>query len=219
LALLSNQAVFAQAAHGMYPPIHPGLYNQFYGTPETYPTDLALAAMANRLQTQFTSPYAALPAQGLGVDHNVNQVPSSPQNGGGPSANNRKLGLYKTELCRSWEEKGSCRYGGKCQFAHGEDELRNVARHPKVSFQSSFGVLSNDIVCISVQDRNLQGKSTFWFEKQILIMSIDVLGVWSMPVWKALLLYPYRAACFRYCTRCGRYSSAVGYGKQPRALE
>ncbi|GAA6035051.1 hypothetical protein JCM8097_002162 [Rhodosporidiobolus ruineniae] len=49
----------------------------------------------------------------------------------GPSPNNRKLGLYKTELCRSWEEKGSCRYGVKCQFAHGIHELREVARHPK----------------------------------------------------------------------------------------
>ncbi|KAF9648520.1 hypothetical protein BDM02DRAFT_3082669, partial [Thelephora ganbajun] len=38
---------------------------------------------------------------------------------------------YKTELCRSWEEKGSCRYGSKCQFAHGEEELRKVPRHPK----------------------------------------------------------------------------------------
>jgi hypothetical protein len=52
----------------------------------------------------------------------------------GPSANNRKLGLYKTELCRSWEEKGSCRYGPKCQFAHGEDEVRKVTRHPKVRY-------------------------------------------------------------------------------------
>ncbi|KAF8489585.1 hypothetical protein JB92DRAFT_1364905 [Gautieria morchelliformis] len=62
-------------------------------------------------------------------------VSAGSQNGahpsGGPSANNRKLGLYKTELCRSWEEKGSCRYGPKCQFAHGEDEIRKVARHPK----------------------------------------------------------------------------------------
>ena len=41
------------------------------------------------------------------------------------------LALYKTELCRSWEETGSCRYGGKCQFAHGRDELRPVMRHPK----------------------------------------------------------------------------------------
>ncbi|KAG8904095.1 hypothetical protein FRB99_002295 [Tulasnella sp. 403] len=53
------------------------------------------------------------------------------QQGGGPSANNRKLGLYKTELCRSWEEKGSCKYGEKCQFAHGDTEQRRVERHPK----------------------------------------------------------------------------------------
>eukprot|EP01101_Sappina_pedata_P009925 TRINITY_DN6131_c0_g1_i1.p1 TRINITY_DN6131_c0_g1~~TRINITY_DN6131_c0_g1_i1.p1 ORF type:complete len:337 (-),score=93.05 TRINITY_DN6131_c0_g1_i1:210-1220(-) len=39
--------------------------------------------------------------------------------------------LYKTELCRSFEENGNCRYGSKCQFAHGKHELRQVARHPK----------------------------------------------------------------------------------------
>jgi hypothetical protein len=39
--------------------------------------------------------------------------------------------LYKTELCRSFEETGSCRYGTKCQFAHGREELRPVLRHPK----------------------------------------------------------------------------------------
>ena len=39
--------------------------------------------------------------------------------------------LYKTEMCRSWVETGNCRYGSKCQFAHGEDELRPVTRHPR----------------------------------------------------------------------------------------
>jgi len=39
--------------------------------------------------------------------------------------------LYKTELCRSFSETGSCRYGHKCQFAHGEHELRAILRHPK----------------------------------------------------------------------------------------
>eukprot|EP01125_Pyxidicula_operculata_P018847 TRINITY_DN674_c0_g1_i2.p1 TRINITY_DN674_c0_g1~~TRINITY_DN674_c0_g1_i2.p1 ORF type:complete len:314 (-),score=76.49 TRINITY_DN674_c0_g1_i2:233-1174(-) len=39
--------------------------------------------------------------------------------------------LYKTELCRSWNESGYCRYGTKCQFAHGQHELRPVMRHPK----------------------------------------------------------------------------------------
>jgi len=38
---------------------------------------------------------------------------------------------YKTELCRQFEEHGSCRYGDKCQFAHGSAELRTLVRHPK----------------------------------------------------------------------------------------
>lgn len=56
--------------------------------------------------------------------------PSSPSNASSTSANNLHS-LYKTELCRSWEETGSCRYGNKCQFAHGQNELRPIARHPK----------------------------------------------------------------------------------------
>lgn len=42
-----------------------------------------------------------------------------------------KQSLYKTEMCRSWVENGLCRYGAKCQFAHGQHELRPVLRHPK----------------------------------------------------------------------------------------
>ncbi len=38
---------------------------------------------------------------------------------------------YKTELCRSFQENGTCKYGEKCQFAHGVHELRNMNRHPK----------------------------------------------------------------------------------------
>lgn len=38
---------------------------------------------------------------------------------------------YKTELCRPFEEAGVCKYGDKCQFAHGMRELRNLQRHPK----------------------------------------------------------------------------------------
>ncbi|XP_056466481.1 mRNA decay activator protein ZFP36-like [Gadus macrocephalus] len=38
---------------------------------------------------------------------------------------------YKTELCRSFAESSVCKYGNKCQFAHGLDELRDLNRHPK----------------------------------------------------------------------------------------
>eukprot|EP00941_MAST-03F_sp_MAST-3F-sp1_P002650 g2650.t1 len=39
--------------------------------------------------------------------------------------------LFKTELCRSFLESGHCPYGHKCQFAHGEAELRPTLKHPK----------------------------------------------------------------------------------------
>ncbi|XP_070569431.1 mRNA decay activator protein ZFP36L1-like [Ptychodera flava] len=38
---------------------------------------------------------------------------------------------YKTELCRPFEENGTCKYGDKCQFAHGIPEVRSLNRHPK----------------------------------------------------------------------------------------
>ncbi|XP_013781731.1 mRNA decay activator protein ZFP36L1-like [Limulus polyphemus] len=40
-------------------------------------------------------------------------------------------GRYKTEMCRPFEESGTCKYGDKCQFAHGMHELRTLTRHKK----------------------------------------------------------------------------------------
>lgn len=62
------------------------------------------------------------------------RAPADVMYGNGPTKIDRelkKMNLYKTELCRSWEETGTCRYGTKCQFAHSEVELRPVDRHPK----------------------------------------------------------------------------------------
>ncbi|WIA16079.1 hypothetical protein OEZ85_012804 [Tetradesmus obliquus] len=52
---------------------------------------------------------------------------SSGPKGGRPGAQAPHNPLYKTELCRSWLDAGSCRYGIRCQFAHGHLELRLVA--------------------------------------------------------------------------------------------
>ena len=54
------------------------------------------------------------------------------------------LCLLQTELCRTWSATGQCRYGGKCQFAHGFHELRPVQRHPKYKTEvgSAFKVPS-----------------------------------------------------------------------------
>ncbi len=33
--------------------------------------------------------------------------------------------VYKTILCKSWLKFGSCKYGKRCQFAHGLNEIRS----------------------------------------------------------------------------------------------
>ena len=43
----------------------------------------------------------------------------------------KKVLLYKTELCRSFEETGKCKFGQRCLFAHGKLELREIQRHPR----------------------------------------------------------------------------------------
>jgi len=39
---------------------------------------------------------------------------------------------YKTEMCKNWELRGSCKFGDKCCFAHGRKELKaKVLTHIK----------------------------------------------------------------------------------------
>ena len=34
---------------------------------------------------------------------------------------------YKTSLCRYWETGANCPLGPRCHYAHGKEELRNLA--------------------------------------------------------------------------------------------
>eukprot|EP01025_Chloroclados_australasicus_P049973 TRINITY_DN570_c0_g1_i1.p1 TRINITY_DN570_c0_g1~~TRINITY_DN570_c0_g1_i1.p1 ORF type:complete len:420 (-),score=41.04 TRINITY_DN570_c0_g1_i1:4293-5552(-) len=43
----------------------------------------------------------------------------------------REKKLYKTELCLLWSEKGQCEFGDSCKYAHGDEELKEVRRHPR----------------------------------------------------------------------------------------
>jgi len=86
----------------------------------------SLSAPGSAYGSPVTMSVALMPGEASQMAYNAQA-----QNGGGPSPNNRKLNLYKTEPCRNWEEKGTCRYGVKCQYAHGETELRPVQRHAK----------------------------------------------------------------------------------------
>lgn len=73
---------------------------------------------------------------------------------------------YKTELCRSFTESGLCKYGGKCQFAHGADELRDLSRHPKYKTEPcrtfhTIGFCPYGIRCHFVHNNEEEKKHSF----------------------------------------------------------
>jgi butyrate response factor 1 len=45
---------------------------------------------------------------------------------------------YKTEMCKNWIEVGSCRYGNKCQFAHGGIELIDKSLPTNAKYKSKM---------------------------------------------------------------------------------
>ncbi|XP_026155078.1 mRNA decay activator protein ZFP36 [Mastacembelus armatus] len=69
---------------------------------------------------------------------------------------------YKTELCRGFQETGSCKYGSKCQFAHGEAELRGLYRHPKYKTEPcrtfyNFGYCPYGSRCHFIHEEKISG--------------------------------------------------------------
>ncbi|XP_071352449.1 mRNA decay activator protein ZFP36 isoform X2 [Trachinotus anak] len=75
-----------------------------------------------------------------------------------PVSSNR----YKTELCRGFQETGSCKYGSKCQFAHGEAELRGLYRHPKYKTEPcrtfyNFGYCPYGSRCHFIHEEKISG--------------------------------------------------------------
>eukprot|EP00891_Asterochloris_glomerata_P006447 jgi/Astpho2/6447/e_gw1.00094.25.1_t len=46
--------------------------------------------------------------------------------------------LLQTETCKSWQAFRRCRFGNRCQFAHGDEEIRPLIRHPKYKTEASI---------------------------------------------------------------------------------
>ncbi|KAI9258304.1 hypothetical protein EDC94DRAFT_543313 [Helicostylum pulchrum] len=71
----------------------------------------------------------------------------------------KEVALYKTEKCRNWDERGTCRYGRRCRYAHGDRELRPIYRSVQYKTKTckayhELGTCPYGIRCTFIHDIN-----------------------------------------------------------------
>ena len=87
-------------------------------------------------QFPLISQFTDMPSTSVGKHTKLDRSTSepNPQNKLQPTSQGKNVlnpSRYKTEICRPFSENGFCKYGDKCQFAHGSQDLRGLPRHPK----------------------------------------------------------------------------------------
>ena len=100
------------------------------------------------------------------------------------------LTKYKTEICRSWEENGTCSYGKKCRFAHGRHELvekecigtykSKLCRSFHQKFYCPYGTR-----CLFIHDqrRLKQNNETNFYSKQINSINFNHNNHKRLPIF------------------------------------
>lgn len=86
---------------------------------------------AQNISNIIPTPPMAISNRKSSLHLNPDHPPGFPNKALSKSLVDKRITLYKTEICRTFEETGSCKYGAKCQFAHALDELRPAPKHPR----------------------------------------------------------------------------------------
>merc|ERR1712216_1058480 len=59
---------------------------------------------------------------------------------------------FKTRMCKNYEKNGFCKFGDRCNFAHGKDELRRgeraAQRHEQTSPRKEDGKRAYSMACV-----------------------------------------------------------------------
>lgn len=90
---------------------------------------------------------------------------------------------YKTEMCKNWIEVGNCRYGNKCQFAHGDFELIGKPLPQNTKYKSKIcTTFSEKLFCpygkrclFRHEDRTLEEVSTFKYTFDVQFNQDEIL--------------------------------------------
>jgi hypothetical protein len=88
---------------------------------------MAATTLVDTEETGVTSPFEwsrDLSQARLDMSHAPPAPPPAPPAPPAPTAPPPHNARYKTTLCKNWSAEGKCRYGKRCQFAHGPQEIR-----------------------------------------------------------------------------------------------
>lgn len=136
------------------------------------------------------SPKAQQPTTKVTKQPKVQQQQQQPQQEDGKPVEDELTvqNRYKTELCKSFGETGSCRYGTKCQFAHGKEEIRSVLRHPKYKTETcktfhTTGTCPYGIRCRFIHTRSKEGETIVIVKQEEVDMDDDEESALSVPEW------------------------------------
>ena len=88
--------------------------------------------MPSSIQLNISNTNTTTKKQSRGHLYSSTDLPSSTSQSNNnvlPPSQDQKVDKtkYKTEMCKNWIEVNHCRYGNKCQFAHGNFELHGKA--------------------------------------------------------------------------------------------
>ncbi|TSX85951.1 mRNA decay activator protein ZFP36L1 [Bagarius yarrelli] len=147
----------------------------------SWPVDLWSKKVAKKAQYPFRSDRSmSLTDSCLPTFNNKLKSLELPPPPGFPPLAPQLSNRYKTELCRSFQENSSCKYGNKCQFAHGESELRGLHRHPKYKTEAcrtfyNFGYCPYGSRCHFIHEEKLSSSQTLDQKNQATSQQARVL--------------------------------------------
>lgn len=162
----------------------------WYPSPYKSPLKNVLSAPSSHSFSKHSCPMQQPPPHAMPGQHSYAQQ-NSPRSFGSPEIAQPmeaavERSRYKTELCRSYEETGQCKYNAKCQFAHGEEELRPVKRHPKYKTEKCKPFHATAIC-------NYGAKCTFIHDERELCESSPQKSAASTPVKQSSMKLPITA--------------------------
>mmetsp|Transcript_64879 Transcript_64879/g.105053 ORF Transcript_64879/g.105053 Transcript_64879/m.105053 type:complete len:488 (-) Transcript_64879:436-1899(-) len=115
--------------------------------PSTAPDSVSPKPQAMKSAVPVGGPDDAAPTSEMAGLAIKDGAARSDEEGDGPTAkessaegHHGRPSNYKTRMCMKWQQHSECSFGNKCNFAHGNDELRNGGATPSAS---SGGMVSH----------------------------------------------------------------------------